>query len=207
MSLQDRLVAQFRKPTGRIGQLAGWIMAHRPSNRKRNAWTLDLLSLQPDNDVLEIGYGAGYAIELASRKVPQGRIVGIDHSRTMYAQAYRRNLDAITQGRIQLLVGDVLDPPIALGCFDRIYSVNVVQFWPEPKRVLKALKGLLNPGGVLATTFMPRVGKARPGQAKAHARQLQRIMESLDFAGHRVHWLQLDPAPALCVVGRTSATQ
>ena len=202
MSVQDRLVAQFRKPTGRLGQLAGWVMAHRPSNRQRNHWTLELLNLQPNDDVLEIGYGPGYAIALASERLTQGRVVGIDHSQAMYAQATRRNARKISEGRVQLLVGDVLDPPTPLEPFDKIYSVNVSQFWPDPEQVFSELKRLLKPGGWIATTFMPRVGRARPGQAKAHARRLQRMMGELQFEEHRVHWLELDPTPALCVVAR-----
>ncbi|NNC63994.1 MAG: class I SAM-dependent methyltransferase, partial [Gammaproteobacteria bacterium] len=94
MSLQQELVAQFRQPTGALGRLAGWTMAHRPSNRQRNACTIELLELAPDDDVLEIGYGPGVAIEQASREIVDGRILGFDHSKVMHEQASRRNANA-----------------------------------------------------------------------------------------------------------------
>ncbi|MDH3418818.1 MAG: class I SAM-dependent methyltransferase [Gammaproteobacteria bacterium] len=203
MSLQQELVAQFRQPTGTLGRLAGWTMAHRPSNRQRNAFTIDLLDLAPNDDVLEVGYGPGLAIELANRRIVDGSIVGFDHSEIMHAQASRRNATAIAAGKVELVVGDVLDPPRPLPTFDKIYSVNVVQFWPEPRQIFAGLASLLKPGGCIATTYMPRIGKDKPGQALAHARKLERILNELGFGESQTHWLMLEPTPALCVVART----
>ncbi len=62
MTVRQRLVAQFRQPRGLPGQLAGLVMAMRPSNRARNRWTVELLDLQPGDRLLEIGFGPGLAI-------------------------------------------------------------------------------------------------------------------------------------------------
>lgn len=201
MSLQEQLAAQFRKPDGGAGQVAGWIMAHRRSNRHRNQRTLELLDLQQHEQVLEIGYGPGFAIKLASLSVTEGKIFGLDHSTTMLHQARRRNARNIASGRVELLLGDVLDPPVDLPHFDKIFSVNVVQFWPAPEETLAALARRLKPGGCIATTFMPRVGTAKPGQARAHAQRIGRVLDALDFE-HEVHWLSLGRNPAVCVLGR-----
>lgn len=202
MSLQQDLVAQFRQPTGMLGRLAGWTMAHRPSNRRRNAFTIELLELAPDDDVLEIGYGPGLAVERASREIVDGRIVGFDHSPVMHEQASRRNAAAIAAGKVKLVVGDVLDPPKPLPAFDKIYSVNVVQFWWEPERTFAELERLLKPGGRIATTYMPRMGTDKPGQARAHAARLERVLSSFSFEEILTHWLMPGPTPALCVVAR-----
>ena len=201
MSFQEELVAQFRKPDGGMGQLAGWIMAHRRSNRRRNERTLELLDLQQHERVLEIGYGPGFAIKLASQSVTHGKVFGLDHSPTMFHQAQRRNAAPIAAGRVELLVGDILDPPMGLPHFDKIFSVNVVQFWPAPEATFAALKGVLKPGGRIATTFMPRVGTEKPGQARAHARRIGRVLDELGFE-HEVHWLSVGKSPAVCVLGR-----
>ena len=110
MSLRSYVIGQFRRPCGWVGVLAGWIMATRPSNRLRNAWTVKLLELRPGDRVLEVGHGPGLALGLAAAKVPQGRVVGLDHSRTMHAQAARRNRAAIREGRVRFLVGSIEGP-------------------------------------------------------------------------------------------------
>ena len=37
-----KIRAQFGRPTGLGGRMAGWVMAHRSSNRRRNAWAVSL---------------------------------------------------------------------------------------------------------------------------------------------------------------------
>jgi hypothetical protein len=44
-TLRARAVAQFGHPSGMLGRIAGAVMARRPSNRERNAWTVRLLDL------------------------------------------------------------------------------------------------------------------------------------------------------------------
>jgi len=90
MSLRSTFVGQFRKPQGPLGQVAGFIMATRPSNRERNAWTVGLLRLEPGHTVLEIGCGPGLALKACAAQVTSGRVVGIDHSEAMVRQARRR---------------------------------------------------------------------------------------------------------------------
>ena len=67
MNLQNVIVAQFQQPRGLLGQIAGWIMDHRPSNRDRNHWTVKLLHIQPQDQILEIGCGPGLALEAGRR--------------------------------------------------------------------------------------------------------------------------------------------
>ena len=202
VSLTARIVRQFRQPTGITGRLAGWIMANRPSNRLRNMRTLDLLKLAPSDTVLEIGYGPGFAIELASQRVCTGHVVGIDHSAVMHAQASRRNARAIAAGIVTLHIGHAGDFAVRLMRFDKIYSVNVVQFWSDPTRVFATLRQLLNPGGTIATTFMPRVGNSKARQAEAKAAALRKLMHELDFREVETHWLTSKPAPAFCLVAK-----
>ena len=57
----------------------------------KNRWTIELLDLKEDEHVLEIGFGPGVAIQMASQRVPRGVVVGIDHSEVMLRQAMKRN--------------------------------------------------------------------------------------------------------------------
>ncbi len=67
-SFRERLVAQFKQPTGSLGRVAGWIMTGRASNRERSRWTVSQLDLEPGDHVLEIGYGPGLGVEDAARR-------------------------------------------------------------------------------------------------------------------------------------------
>src|SRR5271155_3379272 len=116
--LGRRIVSQFMRPRGLAGRLAGWEMALRPSNRKRNAWAVSLMDVQASDRVLEIGFGPGIAVREIARRATRGHVVGIDRSEVMRAQAARRNAAAIRTGRASLTVASVDDLPT----FDRPFD-------------------------------------------------------------------------------------
>ena len=92
------IVGQFGNPHGLLGRLAGHVMAL--NNHKRSTWVLSLLALAETDRVLEVGFGPGVALQRASARVIRGKLLGIDHSATMLAQARRRNRVAIAAGRM-----------------------------------------------------------------------------------------------------------
>jgi len=136
------IVGQFGHPQGTAGSVAGWVMAHRPSNRQRNSWVVSLLDVQPTDRVLEIGFGPGLAIAELSRRVgDSGHVYGIDHSEVMLRLATRRNASAIAAGRVTLSRASVDQlPPSLGGPFDAILTVNSLGFWPAPTERLEELR-------------------------------------------------------------------
>ncbi len=200
MSLRQNIVGQFKQPHGSLGQVAGFIMAKRPSNIERNQWTLDLLDLRPDDRVLEIGFGPGIAIEKASQVVTNGMIVGIDHSETMLRQAKKRNAAAIGEGRVQLQLGSVTELPHFDQPFDKIFSANVVQFWDEPVAVFKSLHQRLAPGGTIATTYMPRHKAATDADSHRKAGEVVASLATAGFSRIRVEEKPLKPVAVICVL-------
>lgn len=198
--LLHRIVSQFVHPRGLAGRLVGWEMALRPSNRKRNAWAVSLLDVQPSDRVLEIGFGPGIAVREAARRATRGQVVGIDRSEVMRAQAARRNAAAIRAGRVSLTVASVEDPPDFEHPFDKILAVNNMGMWPEPALRLKELAGLLRSGGLIAIVSQPRCPGATAETTAAAARQIVETLEAAGFVATRVETLDLDP-PVACVIG------
>jgi ubiquinone/menaquinone biosynthesis C-methylase UbiE len=202
MSIVATVYRQFHKPAGFLGRVAGWIMANRPSNIERNRWTVDLLNVQPSDHVLEIGFGPGLAIAHAARLAPTGRVVGIDHSALMIEQARRRNRSAIEAGLVDLKLGGLELLPQLGEEFDKVFSVNVLQFLPERAEVLRTIQSVLKPNGLLATTVQPRHRGAKAEDAQAFARRLLKEMMDVGFREVTVRELGLKPIPAGCVLGR-----
>lgn len=200
MSMMQKVVAQFKQPHGYLGQLAGIIMANRPSNIERNNWTLDLLDLTPDDRVLEIGFGPGIAIEKASQVIKEGRIVGVDHSETMLHQASKRNAAAIRQGVVELLLASVDNLPPFSQPFTKIYSANVVQFWDNMETSFAHLYEVLAPGGRIATTYMPRHKGATPADTVRMAERVSMALNNVGFDNIRVKEKPLKPFPVMCVL-------
>jgi len=192
------LYQQFGNPTGALGALAGTIMAHRPSNRQRNAWTVRQLDLRPDDHVLEIGYGPGLAVRDAAALVPHGRVVGVERSPVMLRQARRRNRRAIAAGLVDLRVGDPAD--LADETFQKAYAINVFMFWPQPVDTLRRIAALLTPGGRIALTMQPR-GTVTADSTDRAATAMSDALAAAGYTGIEVRTLPLEPVPAACVLG------
>jgi SAM-dependent methyltransferase len=200
--LRAVLVAQFRRPEGALGHLAGWIMSRRGSNVERNRWTLTLLDVAPEHRVLEIGFGPGLAVAEAARRASRGHVVGVDHSAVMLRQASRRNREAIAAGRVELHLAPAgalpdLGPP-----FDRIFSVNCLMFWPEPVEILRSLRERLTPAGVMAVTHQPRKPGADQADVGRAADEIAAQLEAAGFEPFRCETLPLRPVSAACVLAR-----
>jgi cyclopropane fatty-acyl-phospholipid synthase-like methyltransferase len=198
VSLRRAIISQFERPRGLLGRIVGWILSGRGSNLQRNRWTVDLLALQSGLRVLEIGCGPGVALELCLAR--EGvRAVGVDHSALMIAQAAKRNAHAVKAGRLQLVEGTIEAAPGDTP-FDRLFSINVIQFVDRPAFIARA-KALLKPGGVMAATYQPRHAKATRADALKMAAELTQLMTVTGFSGLRLEELDLKPVPAICVVG------
>jgi SAM-dependent methyltransferase len=200
----ERARAQFRRPTGLPGRIAGWIMAHRASNRRRNAWAVSLLDVQRDDRVLEIGFGPGIAIRELSRRAPEGYVCGLDHSAVMVRQAARRNAEAVRRGRVELRLGSADSLPAFETPFDKILAVNVTPFWDRPVELLGKLRRLLRTGGRVAIAFQPRGPGATDEAATATGQELVAALRDAGLSQVRLETLQLKPA-VVCVLGVNAA--
>ena len=194
--------AQFGRPAGLWGRAAGALMAHRSSNRKRNAWVVSLLDVRPDDRVLEIGFGPGLAILQLSRIAREGHVCGIDHSELMLRQAMRRNADGIRRGVVDLRLASVDALPAFDAPFDKILAVNAMLFWTEPHARLQSLRDLLRPGGLIAIAHQPRGPGASDETSAADGREIAEALARAGFSQVRIETLPLSPA-VVCVLGST----
>lgn len=196
----QQLVGQFGRPHGLAGHLAGWVMAHRPSNRRRNVWVVSLLDVQLTDRVLELGFGPGIAIRELSRLATSGQVYGIDHSEVMVSMATRRNAAAVRSGRVHLRSGSVEDLPPLGDPLDKILAVNSAGFWPDPPGRVKELRGRLRPAGQIAIASQPRCPGATSETSERAAQEIERVVTEAGFSRTRVETLPLDP-PVVCVLG------
>jgi ubiquinone/menaquinone biosynthesis C-methylase UbiE len=202
MSLVEKVVAQFARPAGFWGNIAGFIMAHRPSNLERNEWAISLLNLQPSDRVLEIGFGPGVAIQKMSEFVTNGLICGIDHSEVMFRQASHRNQRAILTGRVRLALASVTQLPSFDGPFDKILDVNGFQFWDNKIDVLKQLREQLHPEGIIALIHQPRNLGATENDVTEAGEGIARFLEAAEFNDIKVERKLMRPVSTVCVLGR-----
>src|SRR5215213_4329535 len=192
---------QFGRPTGFWGRAAGLLMAHRTSNRRRNAWAVSLLDVRPEDRVLEIGFGPGLAIRELGRLVRKGYVCGIDHSELMVRRAKRLNAEGLRRGVIDLRLGSVEDLPAFDEPFDKILAVNaMMSVWREPVARLEELRRLLRSGGLIAVAHQPRGPGASDEISAAKGREMGAALAQAGFSEVRLETMALKPA-VVCALG------
>jgi len=143
---------QSRKPSGLFGK---YIMSavFDIGNDFLNTFACDLLSIQSDDHILDIGCGTGKLIDHLSRQVRDGYLEGIDYSRTMVSKARRRNKKNIEIGKVKITEGDFDHLAYKDNVFNKISSVNTVYFWPQPELTSQKVSKILKPGGLFVVAF------------------------------------------------------
>ncbi|HIE38798.1 MAG TPA: class I SAM-dependent methyltransferase [Anaerolineales bacterium] len=109
--------------------------------------------------VLDVGTGTGRLPRaLLFQPRFRGRVVGLDISRRMLAQAAR--LTRPHAGRVTLIWQDARTLPFLDAAFDAVTCLEVLEFTTDPTGVLRELVRVLRPGGVLLVSN--RVGPDAP---------------------------------------------
>ena len=153
MRRPEFIARQSGCPTGLLGRILGHIMASETA--VANAEAVRLLSPQPTDHVLEIGFGHGRTIDHVAALVSEGFVAGIDLSEEMLRMASRRNRRWIAAGRVELEQGDSARLPYNDGRFDKAYSVHTLYFWSDPARNLREIHRVMKPGGCFVLGFRP----------------------------------------------------
>ena len=193
-----RLNSQFAHPEGWVGRLVGVILAWK--NRERNAWALSMLDIQPEDRVLEIGFGPGQAIQEAAKLAPMGFVTGIDLSETMVAQASQRNAAAIRSGHALLYQGAESPLPFEDSKFTKAFAVNSMQFWSNPDAGLQEVRRVLKPGGQVAIIIQPMWAKTQE-EVRAVGEKLEFQLKQAGFRQVRLETRQIQPIAAVGGIG------
>jgi SAM-dependent methyltransferase len=123
---------------------------------ERIAWAVDVLDVEPDDRILELGFGPGVSLSLIASRLGAGQVTGIDRSATAVARASARLAGEITAGRVAVEHVDLagFSGTDADGSFDKALGVNVNCFWTgDAEAELSVLARILRPGGTLFLAY------------------------------------------------------
>jgi SAM-dependent methyltransferase len=142
---------QSARPSGLLGRLIGRVMALETVTE--NEITLELLELQPDDRVLEVGFGHGATMARAAAAVSRGLVAGVDPSLDMCRMAARLNRRAMARGDIELRQAGVEALPYPSGTFDKVFNVHTLYFWPDLIQPFREIARVLKADGRLVVAY------------------------------------------------------
>jgi ubiquinone/menaquinone biosynthesis C-methylase UbiE len=142
----------------------------------------DLLAAQEGETILDVGCGAGGAVRaLAPQVGSRGRVIGIDVSATMIAEAEKRAAEV--ELPIAFRVGDAQALPFDDNTFDGCYSFGVFEILPDPRQGLCEMVRVLRPGGRLVAPAPDRDGVIIDAADRDVTRRLQHFMSDYEMNG------------------------
>src|SRR5882672_9244182 len=89
---------------------------------------LDEMGLTPDDNVIDVGCGAGWLTRLLAERVSDGRVIGMDISDEMVRRA-RRNF--VNVENAMFVIGAVDEIPWDAYFFNHAISVESAYYWPD----------------------------------------------------------------------------
>lgn len=165
--------------------------------RKRNLWTVTMLFIKKNDNVLEIGFGNGKAITLVGGIVSDGKIVGIDRSFKKCAIAKRHIAE---KNNIFLLNSSVEDFSVSMK-FNKVYSINSIPFWLSPKEGLLNIRNHLSPDGIVAITMQPILG-APDESAIKWGRRIRDYLGQTHYCDIKEYRKRIGGTLAICVTAK-----
>jgi protein-L-isoaspartate O-methyltransferase len=128
----------------------------------RVRWAVEILDVQPSDQILEIGPGPGLALGLVCDLLVDGHVTAIDRSATAVRRASERNVGCVSTGMATVVQADVTEFGSDGQRFDKIFAINVNMFWVQPDGPqVPIIAGLLRPRGRLYLFYeAPEAAKA-----------------------------------------------
>jgi SAM-dependent methyltransferase len=104
------------------------------------------LAVPSDRTWLDVGCGTGVLAEAIARQASPASILGVDRSEGFVAHARTR----LGDDRMTFQVGDAQVLPVAEDAFDCVVSGLVLNFVPEPRRMVSEMARVARPGSTVA---------------------------------------------------------
>ena len=119
-----------------------WAEHQEPTQAPLYETTFDAIGVTSGTRLLDVGCGAGYALQLAAKRGAQ--VAGLDASAGLLEVARMRLPDS------ELRQGDIEELPYGDDAFDAVTAFNSVQYATDPNAALRQMRRVARPGAPVA---------------------------------------------------------
>jgi SAM-dependent methyltransferase len=150
VAIPRRWIERWRHVDQQPETYIGYLDASRGSDRRQAdadpAGFHASLELAPGHHVLDVGCAMGETLRrLAPLVGPSGRLVGVDASTAMIAEAAARGAGTVPP--IEAFVADAARLPFEGAMFDRVLASSLLQHLDEPEPAIAEMARVVRPGG------------------------------------------------------------
>jgi len=162
----------------------------------RIRWAVELMGVQPSDQVLEIGCGPGAGAELICSKLETGRLFAIDRSESGVDRTKRRCAQYVEAGRLTVRQIDLATLRVPVKRLNKVFAFNVNLFWVrECADEVALLHERVLPGGAVYLFYE----SSRPEQVP---KMIRKASASLTEGGFRVYVVDSKEPAVVGIIGR-----
>ncbi len=162
----------------------------------RIVWAVDVMDVQPDDNILEIGCGPGYGAELICERLETGKLFAIDRSESGVDRTKRRCARFLEAGRLTVRQIDLATLRVPVKRLTKVFAFNVNLFWVRDcADEVALLHERVLPGGAVFLFYEAKQPELVPTiVTKASA--------ALTKAGFRVAVVEQKAPPVVGLIGK-----
>ncbi|KRF36356.1 class I SAM-dependent methyltransferase [Nocardioides sp. Soil805] len=162
----------------------------------RIRWAVELMDVQPHDQVLEIGCGPGAGAELIVSKLESGKLFAIDRSESGVDRTKRRNQKAVDAGRLVVRQIDLATLRVPVKRLTKVFAFNVNLFWVRNcDDEVALLHERVVPGGAVYLFYEANRSELVPNIVK-------KTSDALARAGFRVSVVEQKAPAVIGIIGR-----
>jgi ubiquinone/menaquinone biosynthesis C-methylase UbiE len=181
---------QLGNPNSFFGRIFASVWNRR--NKALNDLAFANLELQPDDRVLEVGFGGGYLMSRMASGLTHGFLAGVDISQAMVTAAKKRFRQQLAAGNFDLQCARAESLPFDAESFNKACSVNSIFYWENTSDALAEFWRVLRyPGKIILCQTDPKSLEGRgfaSHVARYEAQDICRLLETTGFED--VHIIQ-----------------
>ena len=113
-------------------------------NEEMRDEAIEMLDIAPEDRVLDVGCGTGFATEGLLSKTEQ--IHALDQSPHQLSRAFEK---FGRRGPVRFYLGDAERLPFGDDAFDIVWSSGSIEYWPDPVETLREIRRVCVPGGLV----------------------------------------------------------
>jgi SAM-dependent methyltransferase len=126
-----------------------WADSGKGESMENDHWpitrpVLEQMQIASDDNLLDVGCGAGWLSRILAQRASEGRVVGMDISDEMIHHARRSSVDF---ANLVFVVGEVNEIPWEANFFQKAISVESSYYWPDPAKGIREIFRVLAEGG------------------------------------------------------------
>ncbi|MDN3670139.1 class I SAM-dependent methyltransferase [Echinicola jeungdonensis] len=180
----QQIANQLAHPKGEEGLEISKLM--HQTNISMTEKAIELLKLENDDSILELGHGNGHHVVELLENIPSLKYYGLEISELMHQEAKKANINHLENGqaKFHLYGGDKI--PFEKESFDKILTVNTIYFWKEPLKMAQEIHRVLNTGGRFTVAFsqkhfLEKLPFAQYGFTFYDNEMVEELMEAANF--------------------------